>query len=122
MTLSTNDLAEVRDWITWTPPTDDDLNAAHDTLGFKWAVVVRYLRRRLQSFIGNPAQFSVSGDYSQNTQANITALQAQLTQAEANLAVEQATFNGGVYAYTRRDPVRDCYPPWAADRAADAAP
>lgn len=121
MTLSTADLAEARDWITWDPPSDADLNTAHDSLGLKWAVVVRFLRRKLQSYIGNPAQFSISGDYSQSTAANIAALQAQLSQAEANLAVEQATLDGGLYAFTRRDPVRDCYPPWPAGRAADAA-
>jgi hypothetical protein len=121
VTLTAAQLAEIRDWVTWDPPTDSDLQATYTGLGFQWAVVVRYLRRRLQEFIANPAQFSLPGDYSQNTAANISALRDSLSRAEGLLAVEMAEAgSGGVARLSRRDPLRDCPNVWPPGRAADA--
>jgi hypothetical protein len=122
MALTDKQLSQVRDWITWEPPDDGDLDSAFEELGFQWAVVVRFLRRRLQEFIANPAQFAIPGDYSQNTAANIAGLRETLTQAEVLLASEMAAAgSGGVRHLTRRDPLRDCPTIWPPGRAADAA-
>ena len=55
-----------------------DLQVRYDRTGDLDAVIVEVLRRRLADFAADPAQFSVSGEYSQNTSENIRLLQAKL--------------------------------------------
>lgn len=74
MPLSAEDLEHVRDYVSWTPPTDDDLHAAYDELGEWQAVAYRFTRRRLSELLGAPASFTVPGMYSEDNGPNITAL------------------------------------------------
>lgn len=66
-------------------PADADLNTLYDTLvvegkdqPLEW-MILESLETRLAEMIRNPAQFSVSGEYSQNTGENIKALKEAIT-------------------------------------------
>src|SRR5687767_9623527 len=78
MPLGTEDLIWVRRKIGTGTPTDDDLDDVYDRVGSREEVVKEVLETRLADLLANPAQFSVSGEYSQNTGANIAALQKAL--------------------------------------------
>ncbi len=79
MGLEYEDLQWVRNQIgDATPPTDATLDARYDALGDRTAVVKEVIDRRLANLLSDPASFSVSGEYSQSTEANIRALQAKL--------------------------------------------
>lgn len=65
-------------------PADADLDTLYDTLVLEgktspveW-VILETLETRLADLIRNPATFSVSGEYSQSTAANIEALKAEI--------------------------------------------
>lgn len=106
-------MADVREWIQWDPPTDADLDAAHDQLGGGiMRVVVKALDKRYVAMVVNPAQFSVAGEYSQNTAENIKAMAALLTRARGLLVIEDAALAGesAMARLVRRDPVRDACP------------
>lgn len=55
-----------------------DAQLRYDRLGELDAVVVEVLQRRIANLVATPAQFSVAGEYSQNTAENLKALQAKL--------------------------------------------
>lgn len=55
-------------------PDDATLNATYDRLLDVDAVVLEVLEIRLAELLRKPAQFSVPGEYSQSTDANIKAL------------------------------------------------
>lgn len=79
MRLSYEDLQWVRNQIgDATPPSDDDLGARFAVLGDRTAVVQEVLDRRLANLLADPSSFSVSGEYSQSTEANIRGIQAKL--------------------------------------------
>lgn len=56
-----------------------DAQGRYTRLGDVTAVVTEVLRERLATLVAGPASFSVSGVYSQDTSANITALREQLS-------------------------------------------
>lgn len=66
------------------PPTDDDLYETFDRLGDVKAVATEVLRARLGELLSGPAQFSVSGQYSENNTANIEALRQQVNELESD--------------------------------------
>jgi hypothetical protein len=79
MALSTDQLVDIRRQIGDTvPPSDADLNAIYDRTGDVDELVREVLERRLATLLASPAQFSVAGEYSQSTAANIEALRKQL--------------------------------------------
>lgn len=57
---------------------EDDLQERYTRLGDLGLVVVEVLQRRLADLAATPAQFSVSGEYSQNTAENIKLLTSKL--------------------------------------------
>lgn len=66
-------------------PSDADLNTLYDAIvvdgkeqPLEW-MILETLETRLAEMIRNPAQFSVSGEYSQSTGENIDALKAEIT-------------------------------------------
>jgi hypothetical protein len=67
-----------------------DVQDRYTRLGTATAVVTEVLRERLAVLTSAPAQFAVSGVYSQDTSANIAALREQLarvgTSGEAGLS------------------------------------
>lgn len=60
------------------PPTDETLDQLYTLRGGLVGVVRHVWQGRLANLINNPASFSVSGEYSQNTAANIAAIQRRL--------------------------------------------
>lgn len=63
---------------------EDDLQDRYDRTGDLDTAVVEVLQQRLADLKAAPAQFSTP-DYSQNTQANITALEAQIAKLGVGL-------------------------------------
>lgn len=66
-------------------PSDSDLQAIYDAYladgeahPLEWAIL-DVLETRLAELIRNPATFSVAGEYSQSTAANIEAMRAAVT-------------------------------------------
>lgn len=84
MALAPDELAQVRDWVGGaTPPTDPDLDAIHDRVGGTAGVVRSVWAGRLAALLSDPASFSIGGEYSQSTAANIKAIQELLGQLSA---------------------------------------
>jgi hypothetical protein len=75
MAITAEQLAEVRDWVGSTPD-DGEVGDTFDALGSVRDTIRRILRRRRADLIANPAQFSVPGEYSQNTGDNLKYLDA----------------------------------------------
>lgn len=81
MALEADELAQVRDEIgVAEPPSDSDLDDIHDRVGGTVGVVRAVWAQRLAALLALPASFNVSGEYSQNTSANIEAIQKRLAQ------------------------------------------
>lgn len=80
--LAAEQIEEIRDEVGDTPP-DADLQAVYDRVESVGATIYSVLARRLANLRAAPASFSISGEYSQNTQANIAALEAQLARWSA---------------------------------------
>lgn len=79
MALSTADLKYLRTKVgSREPPTDADLQDGYDRLGILDAVAREILEIRLADLLADPASFSVSGEYSQDTSANIRELRETL--------------------------------------------
>jgi len=80
--LTANDLAWVRTQIgDESPPTDPDLDDIFDRVGSAAGTATEVVRKRLADLLATPASFAVDG-YSQNTSANIKALQDLLDYLE----------------------------------------
>lgn len=82
MALETDELAWVRARIGDEPP-DADLHAIHDRVGTREGVAREVLLGRLQALRAAPAQFTVPGEYSQNTGENIKALERAIAAIDA---------------------------------------
>lgn len=80
--LSDNDRATVRAEVG-DDPDDETLDEIYGRVGTVGGVIYEVLTRRLADYMANPAQFAVPGKYSQNVQANIQALQAQVARWSA---------------------------------------
>lgn len=111
--FTADQITAIRVWVPWDPPDDTALHVRGDVLGTTsiFPVVIEQLRVQLSKLIAAPAQFSIVGDYSQNTGANIEALERQLAAAEAAYYSEQleAGATGGTAQLVRYDPVRGTY-------------
>lgn len=81
--------------------SDDELFERYERLGDVDEVVLETLRQQLSSLVATPAQFSVAGEYSQNTAENIKALQAKLTSFTA-----ESSSSGGLSVVTVVSPLR----------------
>lgn len=78
--MTEEELALIRDIIgDTTPPTDADLEDYYEQLdGDVYGVARKVLKRRLANLTAAPSSFSVPGEYSQSTTANIATLERQL--------------------------------------------
>lgn len=65
---------------------ETDAQDRYDRLGDLDAVIVEMLKRRISDLSNTPAQFSVSGEYSQNTSENLKALQTKLADFKGGLS------------------------------------
>lgn len=63
-----------------TPPTDTDLDDIFDLRGGLVGVVRHVWSQRLATLLNQPSSFAVTGDYSQNTAVNITAIRQRLVE------------------------------------------
>lgn len=79
LTLSDGELAWIREYVGDLPADGvliDTLN--EEGVDTKEGVVRRVLTKRLANLVARPADFTVPGEYSQNTTANIKAIQDML--------------------------------------------
>lgn len=98
MALTANQLAAMRRELGATEPTDGELEVIFARLGNAGAVVLEVLETRLATFASEPAQFSLSGVYSQDTGTNITTLREQLDRLRGSLdsSALNPLFTGGL--------------------------
>ena len=94
MAITDEDLAYVRTFVTWDPPTDDTLSERFDALGSRESVAEWFVRERLSRMIDDPESFSIPGDYQESWGANIIALRE-------SLKVIGATVPGAAFGVTR---------------------
>ena len=110
MALTLDQLAEVRIWLPWDPPSDSDLQARHDALDSDsiYPLIVEQLRKQLTLLIVTPAQFTIVGDYGQNTGENMKRIRELMAEAEALALAEVTAESGGVQTaqLVRPDPYR----------------
>lgn len=86
--MSLSDIATVREWVGSTP-SDSDLIATiglHD--GNPQRAALAILRVRRADLTAAAMQFAVAGDYSQDTTANLKALDALIGRLERELGVD----------------------------------
>lgn len=84
------DIAAVRAWVGSTPDDDVILDALDDHASV-YAAALHLLRVRRADMVATAARFAVSGDYSQDTTANIKALDAQIARLEDLAGVDSST-------------------------------
>jgi len=89
MALTEEELAELRSWVPWNPPTDGDLDDTHDrylaearhALERKDAwkrVAVFYIRKLRNSMLAEPATLNIPGQIGLGRGPNLTALTESL--------------------------------------------
>lgn len=106
MTLTTDELAEVRTFIGDTePPTTDTLNEIFSRRESVTGVVREVLTKRLADLLARPTSFSIPGEYSESragqvkeTRELLTLLGGPILDAEGGL--------GSVLLLEREDPAR----------------
>lgn len=104
MTMSPEELRQLRSFVPWDPPSDRELHQRFDALGNWPAVAVEALRSRLQTMVNAPASLNIGGEFSTNWAPNIAALQKQLESVLALVPMETAgEFGGHVEQVTRPD-------------------
>ena len=102
-------IAEIRTWVPWSPPTDAALDDAADRLSNSIYQVAReFLRARLMELVADPASFSIPGDYSQNTGENMRVLGERIKELDALVDAETAGTDGEMSSgyLCRDDPSR----------------
>lgn len=76
MGLTAEQLRVVRTWVGTRTPSDAELDEIFDRRGSSLsATVEEVLKTRYADLVATPATFSVSGEYSQSTIANMKALE-----------------------------------------------
>ncbi len=83
MTISTDDLALLRTYVTWDPPTDATIDARYTILWSWEAVALEMVRTRRSQMLDSPSSFSIGGEYSESWTANIEALTKMMNELEA---------------------------------------
>lgn len=77
--LTETEIAFIRD-VVGESPSDAELQEIYERAGTTGGVVYVVLSQQLTELIRNPANFNVSGEYSQDTRTNIEALQKRIAQ------------------------------------------
>lgn len=77
MSLTEDQLVQIRRQIG-NKPDDASLNSIYDRTGDLDELVLEVLETRLANLESSPAQFTVVGEYSQDTSKNIEALRLQV--------------------------------------------
>lgn len=93
--ITAEDIEDIRDWVG-VEPADSVIEAAWARAGEhsdRTALVI--LRRRRADLIATPGKFSVEGDYSQDTTANLDRLDRQIARLERLVPGETDESTGG---------------------------
>ena len=106
-------LEEARRWIG-DIPDDGTLSDSFDRLGSVYQVVLELIMQRRADLINSPAQFTVEGEYRQNTSKNIDATTALLYElyGVGPEGVDSAGTGSGIQDPSIKRLVRD-WDPWA---------
>jgi len=95
MSFTDAQIAEVRTWVPWTPPSDAEIDDAADTLdGSVYQVARMFLRKRLMTLVASPATISIPGDFSQSTGENMRIIQSMIAELDTLIDQEQAGTDG----------------------------
>lgn len=119
MAFTEEDLAYLRKWLGSTvnedtnPAVVEDLEARYDRLDSLPAVVAEVLRQRLADLAdweNNPAQYAISGEYSQDIGGNIDFLKSLLAQLEQEEGLPGGSVLVAVQPSGNRWRPQTCYP------------
>ncbi len=80
-------------------PDDATLNAAYDRLGTLGLVALEILETRYADLVSSPAQFTVFGEYGQNTGQNLIDLRGQLERLRSGIPDAGGILTSGVVIY-----------------------
>lgn len=86
-------------------PSDDDLDAIYERVGSLTETAREVLEIRLANLVANPASFSVPGEYSQDTKANMDLLNKRLSSL-GDLDNEDPTDDGSLSTVVIHHPQR----------------
>ena len=113
MALETFDLAQVRFYVPWEPPTDADLDADYEALVTEygsldgrasWQRVARdRCRAKLQTILGNPTGLTIPGEYGESWSANVDGLRRAIAELDSMIV---AAVGDGTARLTRVDRYR----------------
>lgn len=109
MTLTAEQLIEVRVWLPWDPPTDADLSTRYDAIGSTsyWPLVKEQLRMQYMRLLMTPAQLTIPGEYGQGTGTNMAELRLAMKEVDKIIAEENlATAGADVAQLVRPNPYR----------------
>jgi hypothetical protein len=100
MALSSENRLAIRKWVG-SDPDDTELESYFDALGDAPSAALQILQERLADFEGSPVQMGIDGDWRQNHQANLVALQDKVRELEAIVAPDDRTDGVVVGTMTR---------------------
>lgn len=80
-------------------PDDVALNLAYDRLGSTGLVALEILETRYADLVSSPAQFTVFGEYGQNTSQNLIDLRMQLERLRSGVTDTSGVLTGGVIIF-----------------------
>jgi hypothetical protein len=87
-------------------PDDTALNLAYDRLGSIGLVALEILETRYADLVSSPAQFTVFGEYGQNTSQNLIDMRMQLERLRSGVTDTSGVLAGGVTIYVPTYDVR----------------
>lgn len=90
MAMTTDELAAVRTYVVWDPPTDADLHAEQERLGGTWAAALAAMRTRYSVMLNDPSSFTISGEYGESRSGESLKHFAGLIDEVAALAAAEA--------------------------------
>lgn len=84
MALTADELIYIRSEIgTQEPPDDLELEDSYERHGSVYAVIAEVFRQRIAELLAKPTQFTIPGDYSENTSENLKTLRDRLKVMES---------------------------------------
>jgi len=86
--LTADQIAAIRTWVPWDPPTDAALEVTHQRLDLSWRHVAReHVRAKLQDVLANPSSLTIPGEYAETRTGQIAGLEAALAALDAEIAI-----------------------------------
>lgn len=81
MSLTANDLDEIREWVG-SEPGDADVEIVYGRTGSVVGAALSILRTRRADLLAGPATWAVAGEYSESNAENLKRLDAQISALE----------------------------------------